>query len=246
MKTRVRSAGMSPSGRSSIVAPTTKSSSAAVWTTALFYPAVLTQQRSTSATLHAWAMQPRGVNGASASKISLIEPMHASPRWATKPSRKRRAPARSSGMHLQPGVDERADQPGPDRPLVIGGVARAQVAVVLRLVVGCPGASERRPTGVSSRSRTTSQHRLPARRGRAPGGRSEIAKTWFGRQAESSPPLAVDDVVQVAALGVPEALVERRRAPARRAPPSALGRRVALPRAQPALRAGAARCTRAR
>ena len=39
-------------------------------------------------------------------------------------------------MHLEPGVDERADQPGPHRALVIGRVARAQVAVVVRLVVG--------------------------------------------------------------------------------------------------------------
>ena len=35
--------------------------------------AVFTQQRSTSATLHACATQPRGVNGGSASKISLID-----------------------------------------------------------------------------------------------------------------------------------------------------------------------------
>ena len=34
--------------------------------------------RTTSATLHAWAMQPRGVYGASASKISLIVPIPAS------------------------------------------------------------------------------------------------------------------------------------------------------------------------
>jgi hypothetical protein len=39
---------------------------------------VLTQLRRTSATLHAWAMQPRGINGASASKISLMEPIPAS------------------------------------------------------------------------------------------------------------------------------------------------------------------------
>jgi glyoxylase-like metal-dependent hydrolase (beta-lactamase superfamily II) len=40
-------------------------------------PEVRTQQRSTSATLHACAMQPLAVNGDSASKISLIDPMHA-------------------------------------------------------------------------------------------------------------------------------------------------------------------------
>src|SRR6516225_7612774 len=40
-------------------------------------PAVRTQPRCTSASLHAWAMHPRGVYGDSASKISLIEPMQA-------------------------------------------------------------------------------------------------------------------------------------------------------------------------
>ena len=42
--------------------------------------------RSTSATLQACATQPRGVYGGSASKISLIEPTHASLRCASKPS----------------------------------------------------------------------------------------------------------------------------------------------------------------
>ena len=39
-----------------------------------FDSAVSAKQRSTSATLHACAMQPRGVNGASASNTSLIDP----------------------------------------------------------------------------------------------------------------------------------------------------------------------------
>jgi hypothetical protein len=59
--------------------------------------AVFSQPRSISATLQAWATHPRGVEGDSASKISLIEPRHASPRCGTSPSRKPRAPARSSG-----------------------------------------------------------------------------------------------------------------------------------------------------
>src|SRR3984893_18253921 len=59
--------------------------------------AVFSRQRSTSATLQAWAMQPRGVNGGSASKTSLIEPMPASARCGSKPSRKCRAAARLSG-----------------------------------------------------------------------------------------------------------------------------------------------------
>src|SRR5919198_3409747 len=43
------------------------------------------------------------------------------------------------GMDLQPGVDERTDEPSPDRALVIGRVARAQIAEVARLVVGIAG-----------------------------------------------------------------------------------------------------------
>ena len=78
-------------------------------------------------------------------------------------------------MDLEPGIDERADQPAPDRALVVGGVARAQVAVVLRLVVAVPGASERRPTGVSSRSRTTSKTGCQRARS-STGWSSEIAR----------------------------------------------------------------------
>ena len=45
------------------------------------HSSVATQHLSTSATLHAWAMQPRGVYGGSASKISLIDPTQASLTW---------------------------------------------------------------------------------------------------------------------------------------------------------------------
>ena len=44
---------------------------------ATYTGAVFTQHRNASATLHACAMQPRGVYGSSASKISLIEPTQA-------------------------------------------------------------------------------------------------------------------------------------------------------------------------
>ena len=100
-------------------------------------PAVLTQQRSTSATLQAWAMQPRGVYGASASKTSLIEPMHASSRCGMKPVEELGAPARSRrDAACSQASTIRADQPGPDGALMVGGVAGAQIAVVLGLVVG--------------------------------------------------------------------------------------------------------------
>lgn len=41
-----------------------------------------------------------------------------------------------AGMHFQPGIDERSDEPGPHRSLVVRRIARPQIAVVRRLVVG--------------------------------------------------------------------------------------------------------------
>src|SRR5262245_857744 len=43
-----------------------------------------------------------------------------------------------AGVYPQPGVHERADQPGPEGSLMIGGVARSEIAVVIRFVVGMP------------------------------------------------------------------------------------------------------------
>ena len=39
-----------------------------------------------------------------------------------------------AGVHFQPGVEERSDEPGPDRTLMIGGVACAKIAVICRLL----------------------------------------------------------------------------------------------------------------
>src|SRR5262245_11066499 len=61
--------------------------------------AVFTHARSTSATLHACATQPRGVYGSRASKTSLMLPMQASSRCGTKPWRNRSARAGSSGCN---------------------------------------------------------------------------------------------------------------------------------------------------
>src|ERR1051325_3109696 len=48
-------------------------------------------------------------------------------------------------MNFQPGVDEWADEPGPNRALVISAVARAQVARVNRFVVGVIGGKRTQP-----------------------------------------------------------------------------------------------------
>ena len=34
------------------------------------------------------------------------------------------------GINFEPGIDERADQPGPNRPLMIGGISRTNVAKI--------------------------------------------------------------------------------------------------------------------
>src|ERR1700733_138413 len=39
-------------------------------------------------------------------------------------------------MDPQPGIDERTDQPSPDRPLMIGSIAGPQIAEVARLEIG--------------------------------------------------------------------------------------------------------------
>ena len=160
---------------------------------------VFSRHRSTSATLQAWATQPRGVYGASASKISLIEPMHASPRCALEAVEQPPRAGAVVGMHLQPGVDERADQPGPDGALVIGGVARAQVAVVARLVVadGRARASAGRPASAAARARRRSTGSQRARS--STGWSSEIGEDLVRPAGRVVAVLAVDDVVEVAA-----------------------------------------------
>ena len=51
------------------------------------------------------------------------------------------------GKDTQPGIHEGANQPRPDGSLVIGGVARPDVAVVARLKVGVIGRQRAQPDG---------------------------------------------------------------------------------------------------
>ena len=71
-----------------------------------------TPARNSSATLQAWAMQPRGVNGGSASKISAL--------LATLLS-----------VHMAQCGDEGIDQSAPHNALVVGAVALPRVALVV-------------------------------------------------------------------------------------------------------------------
>ena len=99
-----------------------------------FNYAVFTQQRNTSATLQACAMQPPAMCGSRASNTSLIVPMPLSLRCYGKRSRNFARSAFVVRMNFQPGIDKRPDQPGPDRALMISAIARAQVAGVNRFV----------------------------------------------------------------------------------------------------------------
>ena len=121
------------------------------------------------------------------SKISLIVPMHASSRCGMKPSRKRRAPDAVVRMHLEPCVDERADQPCPHRALVIGRVARAQVAEVRGLKSGWSGDSERSPPGSGDVSRATLDAPRPSATRRARDARARWRRAGSAAARSSSP-----------------------------------------------------------
>ena len=81
--------------------------------------AVFTQQRSTSATLQACAMQPRAMCGSSASNTSLIVPSPASFKCFRKTLEEFARGLSFLRMHFQPRVDERPDQPRPNRSLMV-------------------------------------------------------------------------------------------------------------------------------
>src|SRR5581483_12337782 len=64
-------------------------------------------------------------------------------------------------VELEPRLDVAADEPRPDRALVIGGIAGTQVAGVLRLVVGMVAAERAQAYGREQLFLHHPQHRLP-------------------------------------------------------------------------------------
>src|ERR1043165_4664247 len=118
-------------------------------------------------------------------------------------------------MDSEPGVNERADEPGPDRALMIGRVARLQVAVVGRLELRVFGRERAQADGRQKLRARDFEHRLPARlveHGMFEREREELVGTARGVFLAVLLP-ALDNVVEVAALRVPEALVEGAPAP---------------------------------
>ena len=160
-------------------------------------------------------MQPRGVYGASASKISLTEPTPASLRWASKTLRaaRRRSARRPDARAAR---HRRTDQSATARPCP-GGTRRHGLAD--RRSTSAGNSDDRAQafavrTG-STAGRWTASSTGRQRRSSRIGCGSEIASSWFGRQAGVVARLAVDDIVQVPPCFVPEAAVEGRRASAR-------------------------------
>ena len=87
------------------------------------------------------------------------------------------------GMDLEPGVDERADQPGPDRALVVGRVPGPQVSEIARLVVRLAGRQRPQADRGQKPLGGQLQHRLPPACGRAP--HASVKKRtagWDGRR----------------------------------------------------------------
>ena len=64
---------------------------------------------------------------------------------------------------VQPGVNERTDQPRPNRPLVVRRVAGSQVAVIFRFIIGMIGRQAAQADRRQQVFRNLVEHGLPAR-----------------------------------------------------------------------------------
>ena len=90
-------------------------------------------------------MHPRGRNGGSASKISLIVPIRASRKWSSN-ARANCAP-RLILVDFQTGVQIVTNQPGPDGTLMVRRIPGPQITGIGRLIVSMPGRQRPKPKG---------------------------------------------------------------------------------------------------
>src|SRR5271154_681964 len=112
------------------------------------------------------------------------------------------------GVNLEPSIDKRADQPGPHRALVVCRIAGAQVAEIARLVIGL----DRRKGAQPDR-----RQQLLSYRGDDPLPTLLVEDRVFERDREDLVRservvvaiLAIDNVVEIAAGRMPEAVIER-------------------------------------
>ncbi len=148
----------------------------------------LTQERRSSATLHAWAIQPRAREW----RLGVEDFAHRSDaRFVEMGGEPVERAARARDVvriDLQPRVDVRSDEPAPHRALVVGRVARAQVAVVARLEVGIVGRQRCGGRPASATAARPVRITGSQRSGSSTGCCSEIASSWFGRHFASLPP----------------------------------------------------------
>src|SRR5262249_13422910 len=110
-------------------------------------------------------------------------------------------------MDLEPGVEERTDEPGPHGSLVVGGIARTQIAIVLRFVVGM---TRRQGTQTHRREQTLPdylQYRLPTVLFQDSMGQGD-SEYLVGAASPVVTLLAVHDIVKIAAVRIPEAAVK--------------------------------------
>src|SRR4051812_45556142 len=115
-----------------------------------------------------------------------------------------------AGMDLEPGIDERPDQPRPDRSLVVGAIARPQVAGIKRFVIRM---FRRERTKTDRRDQLLFRdidHRFPARRFEhrmVERDREQLVRPagWIVR----GPAVHVHHVIKMPAFFKPETLIER-------------------------------------
>src|SRR6185312_15404485 len=112
-----------------------------------------------------------------------------------------------AGVHLEPGVDPRADQPRPDRALVVRRVARPQIAEIAFFVLRLARRQRAQADRGEQPLAHDVEHRVPAR----PLEYRMVERDGedLVRPAERAVALLpVHDVIEVAAIGHPETLIE--------------------------------------
>src|SRR5262249_11313690 len=112
-------------------------------------------------------------------------------------------------MRAQPRVHEWANQPGPNRALMIGGIAGPKIAIVLRLEVRASRRQRAEPEWGQQPMLHHGKHGIPARRiehGVPQRDRKHLIRSTGCIIAG----LAINNIVEIAALREPEASVERR------------------------------------
>ena len=110
-------------------------------------------------------------------------------------------------IYFEPGVDERPNEPGPDGALVVGRIARTQVAEVFRFIIRMAGRQCAQSQGSQQFFARDPQHGFPSilLEDRVLEGDCEKLIRPACRIVSM---FAIDDVVEIVAIVVPKALVE--------------------------------------